>query len=702
MRSVGSERSRDAPATQPLAFTMKRGKRKSPDEVHDTRTLNMMGRSSYLSATAKSELLMLLRDVGIPEASSRSTLRRARERQSGANTPYGTVMRSITLPGVGNWQGAVQAPLAMLYHACHESPLFASLMRAALESSPSTPATPWRLIVYSDEISPQNPLNTGKDHRKVHAVYWSFLELGPEALASEQAWFTLAVFRSSVIEKVEGGIGCALRFLLPYFFGIDGHDVSEGGVCLRLCKPEGEGPADMRMLFARHSITIGDMVELKEILACKGHAGTKPCPCCRNVIGHKMGYAERDDELQPLTSLDVTKWKLHNDESVRAVVARLAAVAAETAEGASNARLEEAQQNLGWNHCPNGIISDERLNYKPISTLMFDWFHIYLVNGLFAGEFQMLLQAFKRDTGLTLGHIHDYLQTWRFPRQFASPKSVLSQGHFSATASESLSSVPVLAKFFRDVVLPTGACRLEVQSFLCMTHTIELLHNVTREGAVTPDEIQCATVRHLTAKQAAYGSQGWVFKDHQALHLAGMMQMHGVLLSCFMHERKHRTVKRFMKDWFNLASYEKGVLEELTLQHMHDMSDVWRGVGLMDITLAKKNVVEVIRQLQPNVREVRSALGYRDRHGTQCWRGDFILYGEEKHAGQLWHLLCLDGAPMAVVTQWEYRESRTGGAKTYLVRDNPMLIPASELRSPAVGRVMGASGVLIWPLHLRA
>ena len=150
MRSFGFERSRDAPATQSLAFTMKRGKRKSPDEVHDTRTLNMMGRSSYLSATAKSELLMLLRDVGIPEASSRSTLRRARERQSGANTPYGTVMRSITLPGVGNWQGAVQAPLAMLYHACHESPLFASLMRAALESSPSTPATPWRLIVYSD------------------------------------------------------------------------------------------------------------------------------------------------------------------------------------------------------------------------------------------------------------------------------------------------------------------------------------------------------------------------------------------------------------------------------------------------------------------------------------------------------------------------------------------------------------------------
>jgi hypothetical protein len=55
---------------------------------------------------------------------------------------------------------------------------------------PATADEPWQLIIYTDEVTPGNPLATN-NKRKFHAVYWSFLELGMNALCREEAWFCI-------------------------------------------------------------------------------------------------------------------------------------------------------------------------------------------------------------------------------------------------------------------------------------------------------------------------------------------------------------------------------------------------------------------------------------------------------------------------------------------------------------------------------
>lgn len=59
----------------------------------------------------------------------------------------------------------------------------------------------------------------------------------------------------------------------------------------------------------------GDEPGIKEVLACKGHAGAKPCVVCQNCVLHThvgadrgCGLHEHDDWLVSIAETDVTKF----------------------------------------------------------------------------------------------------------------------------------------------------------------------------------------------------------------------------------------------------------------------------------------------------------------------------------------------------------------------------------------------------------
>ena len=60
-------------------------------------------------------------------------------------------------------------------------------------------------------------------------------------------------------------------------------------------------------------------------------------------------------------------------------------------------------------------------------------------------------------------------------------------------------------------------------------------------------------------------------KFHWLVHFAGHLSKLGCLPSCFCHERKHRTVKRFLQAVTNTAAYEKSVLQETVAQDLFDI-----------------------------------------------------------------------------------------------------------------------------------
>jgi hypothetical protein len=134
-----------------------------------------------MSQSALGALLHIAKQEHLPQVSTRKAIREARNKHVTMATPYGPVHQRIDLGG--GVSAEVQHPMAMLYAVSASSPAFAVLLRRALSRFPCSPVSPWKLILYTDEVSPGNQLAYAHE-RKTWAWYWSFMEF-EQSLSSE-------------------------------------------------------------------------------------------------------------------------------------------------------------------------------------------------------------------------------------------------------------------------------------------------------------------------------------------------------------------------------------------------------------------------------------------------------------------------------------------------------------------------------------
>ena len=130
--------------------------------------------------------------------------------------------------------------------------------------------------------------------------------------------------------------------------------------------------------------------------------------------------------------------------------------------------------------------------------------------------------------------------------------------------------------------------------------------------------------RHLHLIQLAYGAGAWKPKMHMSLHLPDHLGQHGMLLSCFVHERRHKTIKRFLADRQTLKGFEASSIEEVTLHHLHDLDRPWLKVGLLQPVVPTGNLLQAMASLRPKAQEIltRSRVAMR---GTTFCVGDVVL-----------------------------------------------------------------------------
>ena len=173
---------------------------------------------TYVSQRGLSQTLESVRLRGIPDASSRKTLWRSRRAAATRDTPHGTLTYDMELPlKIGPIAITVANPAAMLHLACKEADGFASRFRERLQAPPPSATSPWRSLCYNDEIG-HNPLAPGDDTRKIQGAYWTMLELGIDAIHSENGWFIAAAVRSFLIKDLPGGISNMNKLLLKQLF----------------------------------------------------------------------------------------------------------------------------------------------------------------------------------------------------------------------------------------------------------------------------------------------------------------------------------------------------------------------------------------------------------------------------------------------------------------------------------------------------
>ena len=154
---------------------------------------------------------------------ARYVFREARNFQNKKATHHGAIIQTIELVAKDGTLKPMHVanPFAVLYTAVSECTPFATFMYQRLKEFPCSPERPWNVVMYSDEVTPGNPLAT-LNERKFQAVYWSFLEFGPSALSREEAWFIVATSYSTHVVAFAAGLSQAFSGIMKLFWPDEG------------------------------------------------------------------------------------------------------------------------------------------------------------------------------------------------------------------------------------------------------------------------------------------------------------------------------------------------------------------------------------------------------------------------------------------------------------------------------------------------
>lgn len=412
-----------------------------------------------------------------------------------------------------------------------------------------------------------------------------------------------------------------------------------------------------------------------------------------------MSAAGRQVDFVTIACSDFAKFDLHTDASLKAC-----AVLLENHKGGPKGAFQNLQQVLGLNYSKHGLLFNKTLApmIQPITCLMHDFMHLWFVNGIFHVTFGLVMSALQ---GLvTYTALDTWMQRWSWPQRvamrqadarsiFASKRAATHRkaNKLSATASECLTIYSIVREFFLMVTLPICTdpyMGKVIQCYLDMCRVIDLLL-LSGRGVVTPKALFVATVSFHRSFLECFDEADLIPKFHHTLHLWESLRVHGCLLSCFVHERKHRVVKRWANDDCNSSAthFERSILQEVVQDHVHSLS---HGHALPP---AEPSLVPPIRPAQ---KALSHAIGlqFPESHGlpitqardawsapySKCSVGDvveFVLDGaSEKSIGEIWYHVGIDGICLSVVSKWEAVDA---GRRMYRICSAPTVVPTSSI-----------------------
>ena len=142
----------------------------------------------HVSANALASIATAIAEEGAPDGlQNKNELRAARDSICKKTGPYGPILDHASVSGKegGMIRIVLANPCAMLYAALDKSANMRALFQDRLAVQPCSLERPWSIILYSDEVTPGNPLAVD-NKRKLQCIYWSFAELGFVALSHEE------------------------------------------------------------------------------------------------------------------------------------------------------------------------------------------------------------------------------------------------------------------------------------------------------------------------------------------------------------------------------------------------------------------------------------------------------------------------------------------------------------------------------------
>ena len=651
----------------------------------------------HCSKHAFTEFVKLAQDQGVEELPrNRMHLDMMRD-DTLSDTPYGPLIVGVSLfakPPLAPKTVVAINPLAYIYTAFRNGGGFFHFLRSKLMAVPSSPASPWRLCLYSDEVVPGNQLAVFHS-RKVWCVNFSFLEFHPH-LSNENAWCPLLAETTDSLKNISCGISQVFAQLIKLFFG-DDFDLRAG---IQLVGPD--GTQCIVRLYAVLSMFLQDGAAHKMVWGCRGDAGTKLCMLCTNLVAVKSELVDEDrSKLLVCNLIHEHQLSFATDASIRAAIKRLDAFKLTETAGAFKMR----QQAIGFTWQEHGLLNDPTLEdiVFPASQFLHDWMHCVFAGGVFNIVILLCFTAVKEKATNVWDIAQAFVQNWQWPKSvkfnpcnadYFSKSRVKSNEkalQFKCTASHGLSLLPVLCLFIRG--LRTRVATLN--TIVC--DAVDALHDLVEAlvavplGLITADDLRSRVAHFLQVVEAAGWQLRLVPKFHWLIHLAAALARWGVIPTCWVHERKHRMVKRYGEDVRNTAAYSRSLLSETISQQLVDVEamDAFPSeLGLIRPQVAPRKersfLLGALDFEDDDVWSVHTSASVRLTSMSTVSRGDVVLFKASDHAdrfqaAQVWLLACIHGEHVALASVWEFHSSTDELTVYWQSLERPYLIPMDQL-----------------------
>lgn len=668
--------------------------------------LTFGNKRSFVTQSGLATVLDLVRKNGLPEHSSRRTIKRKREQavavETCAGPLWGEVQLRMTTGEVESFP--VIRPQALLAECARRCKPFAAFFQGLHERNPSSPTRPWRICVYSDEVTPGNTLKVN-NARKFVVFYYSMMEFSP-AISNEHIWFNCFTMRTSQALRVEGGVSQITKAIIRTFFAPP-FSFNDGVLFLL-------EDGSRQLLYAKIATIVADEVALKQMFSFKGAAGIMFCWNCQNVCSMSSGLASCDPtaKLVPSTEWNTDKFILSTDESIL----RAAALLTERKPHLSNAAFDRLEKSVGLTYSPHGFLFDEEavrssLIGGPVSATMYDWVHTFMVNGIWNNEVGCLFEKLETEKVLTNQEAHQFFSSFQWPRKFES-RSVTGAnifqkrkgaraGDMKCSASECLGSYSVLRLFLMEHFAANAAtpeAQRCLDSYFALAGVIDLLQGIAR-GQTTGPQLHHAIQQHFQLTQRAFGSDIVVPKNHYALHLGKSLADHGTLIGCLTHERKHREVKRFGDHHTSAtqnSSFERSLLESVTLTSFRYLEEF---VAPGDVALVNARPASTILQAHavkhlevPINTPVEAAEVAFFRTNETVQRGDVAIavIDSTPTVGEIWLHLGIQGEILTCWSPWVPL-----GKNRFHIQKQPCFIPTSSIERVCIYRTEGDKALVV-------
>ena len=631
-----------------------------------------------------------LEDMG----TSARTMLRNRNAISKRMTPFGTLIQHrdlITKKG-GTIKIPFVHPAAMLWVCCKDSEEFKSVLSSCLTGEKPR----LRIVQYSDEVTPGRELVAYND-KKIWVVYWAILEFGPAALSNEDAWFTGTVIRSHMVRnKIAGGLGQVFKVFNKMFFG-DGCDFRKG-IQMNVPHPHSPPESPLSKVTTILSATLEMLVQDNEAhqytFDWMGAGSVKCCPKCWNAVSKNCNMVhDPTGATVPVFETELRHFRPMTGSLFRQIQNKLKRVGPHLGKTA----LKQLQADLGFKYNPHSWVQDEDLDADPVRLVSFDVQHCWCQGGVWEIELVAGMECLAKH-GHGTRQLHAYMQRFVWPKAYANgrdlckgavqdratPKDIKPTG----SASEFLSAGPVIRKWLEDVVQPRGVCAAQVTSLLRCIDVMDLLCQVNT-GRVTPAMLADAITRHYVAHVAAYGHTLFVPKHHYMLHMPDQLARFKMLVQCFVHERKHKIVKRWAVPLCSSRDNNLSLLEECTLAHLRALDDPLLKPCLLEVVKANPQGVDELQR--SGVAAAESALTGRTARvsGRSVTVGDACLYYDSivennDRVGLIRFFASIGGRILVGVSPWQLKEEHGNCKKMWCKGAVSTIIPHEHLQQAVI------------------